>query len=166
MSAGILGPGDRVELLEGEIIEMSPEKSRHAASVDLALDALRRVLPAGYSIRVQHPLALSDSSEPEPDLAVVRGTPRDYVDGHPSSAEMVLEVADSSLEYDRTRKASVYAAAAIAEYWIVNLVDAVVEVHREPTRSGYRSVDTRRAADVLRPLAAPGAEIRVAELLP
>ena len=120
VSAGILGPGDRVELLEGEIIEISPEKSRHAAAVDLALDALRRRLGASHTIRVQHPLAVSETSEPKPDLAVVPGTPRDYVDRHPSSADLLVEVSDS-LEYDRTRKAGVYAGAAIPEYWIVNL---------------------------------------------
>lgn len=78
VEVGILGPGDRVELLEGEIVEISPEKSRHAAAVDLALEALRRVFGAGHTIRVQHPLALSDDSEPEPDIAVVVGSPRDY----------------------------------------------------------------------------------------
>jgi Uma2 family endonuclease len=166
VSAGILGPGDRVELLEGEIIEMSPEKSRHAAAVDLALDALRRRLGASHTIRVQHPLAVSETSEPEPDLAVVPGTPRDYVDRHPSSADLVVEVSDSSLEYDRTRKAGVYAGAGIPDYWIVNLVESVLEVHRDPGRSGYRSMTTHRRGETVAPLLAPEAEIEVAELLP
>jgi len=166
VSAGILGPGDRVELLEGEIIEMSPEKSRHAAAVDLALDALRRRLGASHTIRVQHPLAVSETSEPEPNLAVVPGTPRDYVDRHPSSADLLVEVSDSSLEYDRTRKARVYAGAGIPEYWIVNLVESVLEVHRDPSRSGYRSVMTRRSGETVAPLVAPGEAIEVSELLP
>jgi len=166
VSAGILGPGDRVELLEGEIIEMSPEKSRHAAAVDLAVDALRRRLGASHTIRVQHPLAVSDTSEPEPDLAVVSGSPRDYVDRHPSSADLLVEVSDTSLEYDRTKKARVYAGAGIPEYWIVNLVESVLEVHRDPGRSGYRSVTTRRPGETVSPLAVPGAEIAVTELLP
>jgi Uma2 family endonuclease len=166
VSAGIFGPSDRVELLEGEIIEMTPEKSRHAAAVDLSLEALRRAFGASYSIRVQHPLAVSDASEPEPDLAVVRGSARDYVDQHPASAALVVEVSDTSLDYDRTRKARVYASAGIAEYWIVNIVAGVLEVHRDPGDSGYRSVSVRRAGETISPLAAEGAPVAVADLLP
>jgi Uma2 family endonuclease len=166
VAAGILGPGDRVELLEGEIIEMSPEKSRHAAAVDLTLDALRRRLGDSHSIRVQHPLAVSETSEPEPDLAVVPGSPRDYADRHPSSADLVVEVSDTSLDYDRNRKARVYARAGIVEYWIVNLVDSVLEVHREPTVSGYRSVTTVGRGEAVSPLVEPGAIVPVDDLLP
>jgi Uma2 family endonuclease len=155
-----------VELLEGEIIDMTPEKSRHAAAVDLSLEALRRAFSRSHSIRVQHPLAVSDSSEPEPDLAVVHGSARDYVERHPTSAELVVEVSDTSLDYDRTRKARVYAQAGIAEYWIVNIVAGVLEVHRDPGDSGYRSVVTVRAGETVTPLADAGAPVAVADLLP
>lgn len=166
VSAGIFGPSDRVELLEGEIIEMTPEKSRHAAAVDLSLEALRRVFSSSHSIRVQHPLAVSDTSEPEPDLAVVRGSVRDYVDQHPTSAVLVVEVSDTSLDYDRTRKARVYAQAGIAEYWVVNIVAGVLEVHRDPGEPGYRSVSALRAGEAVTPLAGDGTPVPVADLLP
>jgi Uma2 family endonuclease len=166
VSAGVFGPSDRVELLEGEIIEMTPEKSRHAAAVDLSLEALRRAFPSAHSIRVQHPLAVSDTSEPGPDLAVVRGSVRDHVDQHPTSAALVVEVSDTSLDYDRTRKARVYAQAGIGGYWIVNIVAGVLEVHRDPGESGYRSVLTLQAGEAIAPLAGSGTPVVVADLLP
>ena len=139
IETGILGPGDRVELLEGEIVEMSPEKSRHATAVDLALECLRKAFGPGFTVRVQHPLSLGDRSEPQPDLAVVEGLPRDYADRHPGEAALVVEAADTSLEHDRARKARVYAQAGIPEYWIINLVEQRLEVHRDPDADGYRS---------------------------
>lgn len=145
---------------------MSPERSRHAAAVDLALEALRRAFSSSHSIRVQHPLALGAASEPEPDLAVVVGSPRDYVDRHPTSAALVVEVSDSSLEYDRTRKARVYAAAGIADYWIVNIVEGVLELHRDPGASGYRSVSRLGPGETVTPLAGPDMPVAVSDLLP
>jgi Uma2 family endonuclease len=109
---------------------------------------------------------VSDTSEPEPDLAVVRGSARDYVDQHPTSAALVVEVSDTSLDYDRTRKARVYAQAGIAEYWVVNIVAGVLEVHRDPGESGYRSVLTLRSGEAVAPLAGDGTPVAVADLLP
>ena len=166
VEVGILGPGDRVELLEGEIVEMSPEKSRHAACVDLALEALRPAFASGYTIRVQHPLALSDESEPEPDLAVVVGSPRDYANAHPTSAALVVEVADSSLDYDRRRKSRVYARAGIPEYWIVNLVDMRVEVLRQPSAGSYLAEHVVAREGRVSPVAAPTHSVLVSDLLP
>ena len=166
VDAGVFGPADRVELLEGEIIEMTPERSRHAAAVDLALETLRRAVGASHTIRVLHPLAVSATSEPEPDLAVVPGSARDYVDHHPASAALVVEVSDTSLEYDRTRKSRVYAQTGIAEYWIVNVVEGVLEVHRDPGAQGYRSVSTLHTGETVSPLAATGVPVAVADLLP
>jgi Uma2 family endonuclease len=172
VSAGILGPGDRVELLEGEIIEMSPEKSRHAAAVDLTLDALRRRLGASHTIRVQHPLGVSETSEPEPDLAVVPGTFRDYQAGHPSHPVLVVEVSESSLALDREHKGSLYARAGLPDYWIVNLPERVLEVYRDPEPLAaapfgwrYRSTLALGAADSIAPLALPDRAIAVADLL-
>lgn len=170
VKAGILGPRDRVELLEGEILEMSPEGSpelsRHAAAIDLALEALRRAFGPGFTVRVQHPLALSDHSEPEPDLAVVPGTPRDYVDQHPAAAILVFEVSDSSLHYDRTRKMAAYARAGVPDYWIVNLVVRRLEVHRDPSDNGYHSVFALESGAAIAPLGASEAAVPVADLLP
>jgi Uma2 family endonuclease len=166
VDTGILGPDDRVELIEGEILTMSPEKSRHSAAVDLTADALRTAFPAGHSVRVQHPLALGQWSEPEPDVAVVVGTPRDYVDAHPASAVLVVEVADTSLLDDRGAKQRLYARAGIAEYWIVNLRDSVLEVYLQPEGDGYAWSERLSRDAVVAPVAAPAARIAVGDLLP
>ena len=166
IETGILGPEDRVELLEGEIVEMSPERSRHATAVDLALACLRAAFGPGFTIRVQHPLSLGDRSEPEPDLAVVEGGPRDYTDRHPSGAALVVEVADTSLEHDRVRKARIYARAGIPEYWIVNLAEERLEIHRDPGPEGYRSRTISGRPDSVAALAASLASIAVSDLLP
>jgi Uma2 family endonuclease len=166
IDAGILGPSDRVELIEGEIIEMSPQKPPHAVCVQLAEVALRRAFREGFHTRVQLPLALADS-EPEPDLAVVRGSIRDYLAEHPTTAVLVVEVADATLDYDRRRKARVYARAGIPEYWLVNLVDRVVEVYREPyPDDSYAQVQRFGATNSVSPLAAPRAQIEVEAMLP
>lgn len=95
-------------------------------------DALRKAFGEGTHVRIQLPLALDPSSEPEPDVTVVRGSPRDYRDAHPSAALLVVEVADTTLSHDRDQKGSLYARAGVADYWIVNLVDQVLEVYRDP----------------------------------
>lgn len=166
IETGILGPEDRVELLQGEIVEISPERSRHATAVDLSLGSLRRAFGPGFTIRVQHPLSLGDRSEPEPDLAVVSGSPRDYASRHPASAALAVEVADTSLEHDRTRKATIYAQSGILEYWIVNLVDQRLEVYHDPAPEGYRSVAEFERGGTLSPIAAPRATVAVSDLLP
>jgi Uma2 family endonuclease len=118
-------------------------------------------------------MALGPRSEPEPDVAVIRGAARDYAHAHPPSAALVVEVARSGLRAARGRKAAAYARAHIADYWIVNLVDRVLEVHREPARPGpmrarwgYASIETLGPEATVTPLAAPDAGIRVADLLP
>jgi len=115
---------------------------------------------------VQLPLALGPYSEPEPDVAVVEGTIDDYVEAHPSTAVLVVEVADASLQFDRTRKAALYARAGIPDYWIVNLLDGVLEVHRQPEGDAYRERLVLPSQERVRPLARPEVEIAVAELLP
>lgn len=159
--------GKRVELLEGDVIEMSPIDGPHATAVTLVDDELRAAFGRGYVVRVQQPIALSIPSEPEPDALVVPGHARDYRDNHPTTATLLVEVASSSLTYDRTRKARAYARAGIADYWIVNLVDRQVEIHRDPQPDGsYASVSVAGEDDVVSPLAAPSAAIRVVDLLP
>ncbi|MBI5482735.1 MAG: Uma2 family endonuclease [Deltaproteobacteria bacterium] len=165
VDADVLGPDDRVELIEGEILVMSPEQSRHAAAIDVAAEALRHAFGPRATVRVQHPLALGPESEPEPDLAVVSGSPRDYADSHPTTALLVVEVADTSLATDRTTKALLYARAGIADYWIVNLPGRGLEVHRQPGPDGYGAVERLSPAGHVTPLGAPGATILVADLL-
>ncbi len=165
---GLFRPDERLELIEGEIVsKMAPQKSPHSAGISAAEEALRRIVPQGHYIRVQMPLALGDFSEPEPDVAVVVGSFRDYVDQHPTTAVLVVEVADTTLAYDRTTKAALYARAGIPEYWIVNLQDRVVEVHREPAAMAeqplghhYRSITRRAPGESV----APG--VQVDDLLP
>ena len=135
--------------------------------------SLRAAFGAGWHPRLHAPLALDEDSEPEPDVAVVAGAPRDYVRAHPSTAALVVEVADSSVRLDRRLKSGLYARAGLQEYWIVNLVGGVLEVHREPQPAadalsgwGYRSVEILRSPATVIPLAAPGAQIPVADLLP
>lgn len=161
---GILGEDDPVELVDGRVVVMSPERSRHVAAIDLGAEALRRVFGPGWTVRVQHPLALGTRSEPEPDLAVVRGSPLDYADAHPREAALVVEVAETSLTYDLGEKARLYAGAGVEDYWVVDLVHGRVVVHRDPGSSGYRSVVRHAPGAVLAPLEA-SASLEVAELL-
>lgn len=125
-------PGRRVELIEGQVIDMAAMKSPHAVAVDLVDIALKQTFDQGYYIRQQKPFVISDISEPEPDVAVVPGSIRDYVAAHPTSAALIVEVADTSLRYDRQVKGSLYAKTGIADYWILNLGDRQLEVYRDP----------------------------------
>ncbi|ACY49037.1 protein of unknown function DUF820 [Rhodothermus marinus DSM 4252] len=165
---GLIEPDARLELVDGEILQkMSPQSSRHAAAIRRIEETLRSVFPLDrYDVRVQLPLALGPYSEPEPDVAVVEGTLDDYVEAHPSTAVLVVEVADASLQFDRTRKAALYARAGIPDYWIVNLLDGVLEVHRQPEGDTYRERLVLPSQERVRPLARPEVEIAVAELLP
>ncbi len=171
--AGVLTPEDRVELIDGEILTVTPQSSAHATGVSLVHDALRVALGHDVHIRVQLPLALGADSEPEPDVAVVAGSIRDYREAHPHSALLVIEVADTTLAYDRDVKGSVYARAAVPEYWIVNLAASLVEVYRDPAvtlqaRFGwhYASSNRFRRGDSIQALSVPGGPVSVTDLLP
>jgi len=131
---GIFAPGERVELIDGEIVTVTPQGTGHAVSIQLGHEALRKAFGHGFDIRPQLPLALDLRSEPEPDIAVVRGAPRDFLESHPTppATALVVEVAASTLDYDRHTKASLYARAGIPEFWLVNLVDRHDEVRRDP----------------------------------
>jgi Uma2 family endonuclease len=168
VAAGVLGEDERVQLVEGEILEMSPQSAAHATAVCLVEEALRRTLGEGFVVRVQLPLALGPESEPEPDVAVVRGGPRDYRDRHPTGEETVLvvEVAESTWRFDRERKGKVYAEAGVGEYWILSLEERVLEVYRGPGGGGYREELRYGEGDAVVPLARPEARVEVAELLP
>jgi Uma2 family endonuclease len=172
IETGFLGPGDKIELLGGQLCVSEPQNNPHARAISLGLETLQRALAPGWHVRVQLPIALDDESEPEPGLAVVSGGPRDYTH-HPSRPALVVEVADSSLALDREHKGSLYARARLPEYWIVNLVGRVLEVYREPGLDAgaqfgwaYRVLLTLRADEHVTPLAAPSARIPVADLLP
>lgn len=161
--------GKRVELLNGEVIEMSPVGSPHTMSTSLVAQALGAAFGPGYYVRTRQPLRIS-GSEPEPDVAVVAGGPRDYPE-HPATALLVVEVADTSLTLDLTGKAELYATAGIAEYWVIDLGARTLHVLRDPHPIGvgghrYFAVRVLAEADTVAPLAAPQSAIRVADLLP
>jgi Uma2 family endonuclease len=165
---GVFGPEERLELIEGEIFRMPAMNGPHATASTLAEIALREIFTAGYVVRIQKPLALGEDSEPEPDVAVVRGSARDYTGDHPTTAVLVVEVADSSLSFDRTRKAPLYAQAGIPEYWILNLLERVLEVYRNPDQANgeYREITRSGENDTVSPLAAPAASIAIRDLQP
>src|SRR5437764_3915733 len=123
----------RCELIDGEIIQMPPQTEVHSFGLRLADYALRKVFRRGYVVAVQSPLNLSAASEPEPDLMVVKADVRN-LRKHPKTAELIIEIAWGSLQYDRRTKGSLYASKGIADYWIVNLHDNVVEVRRRPVK--------------------------------
>jgi Uma2 family endonuclease len=142
---------------------MSPQRAPHASTVQQLTDLLSARLQRRFALRIQSPLALSDDTEPEPDVAVVPlGR---YSTEHPRTALLIIEVADTTLRKDRA-KAAVYASAAIGEYWIVNLGARAIEVYLSPDGDRYGEARTLRAGDVLRPTALPDIAISVAEILP
>lgn len=162
---------ERLELLDGRLVVKEPQGSRHSVAVLRIQRALTRAFGPRYHVRPQMPLALDDLSEPEPDACVVRGRIEQYTAGHPTAPVLVVEAAETSLRRDRRRKAALYARAGVADYWVVNLVDGVLEVYRQPTKtpSGrwrYRSVRLLRGGASVTPLAVPRAQVRVSSLLP
>jgi Uma2 family endonuclease len=173
IDAGAFRPGEPVELLGGVLVVAEPQGSTHFTAIRLAEDALRAAFGSGWDVRVQGPIALDDESEPEPDVAVVPGTPRDYRDAHPARPGLVVEVAESSLAVDREHKGSLYARAGVPDYWIVNLAGRVVEVYRRPVPDPgspfgwrYGAVQIAGPAESVSPLSAPARAIPVADLLP
>jgi len=168
---GIFKSDERVELLDGEILVMSPQCPRHVVVLNLLAALLRVAFASSATVRTQQPLALEDRSEPEPDIAVVPGEERDYLSAHPRSALLVVEVSDTTLATDRGKKAEAYARAGIRDYWVVNLVDSVVEVHRNPRRVSralgwsYESVKRVKIKESVSPLALPRRKVRVADFL-
>jgi Uma2 family endonuclease len=170
---GLVDEDEPIELLDGLLLVKEPQHSRHRTAVILVARALERAFGDGWFVQTQSPIILDDRSEPEPDVCVVRGAPRDYALQHPTRPALIVEVADAGLRLAKGQKASAYARARITDYWIVNLVDTVLEVHREPARPGparrhwgYAGIRTFGRDDGVTPLAAPGARVLVADLMP
>jgi Uma2 family endonuclease len=173
VEAEILGPEDRVELLGGAMVVKEPQYSPHATAISLVHRGLTTALGSAWHARVQMPIALDEESEPEPDICVVPGDPRDYRDAHPERPVLIVEVALSRLRFDREHKGSLYARARIADYWIVNIPDQRLEVYRDPAPDAaapfawrYGRVVTLGPEERVAPLAVPAALITVADLLP
>lgn len=138
IDAGILTVNDQVELLEGWLVAKMPKKPQHRLTTQLMYDALVSLLPVGWFVQMQDPITLA-TSEPEPDVAIIRGVKRDYAERHPQPAEvaLVVEVSDATLQQDRTLKLRIYARAGIPVYWIINLPERRLEVYTQPEGAAY-----------------------------
>ena len=163
IETGCLGEDEHVELIHGEIVRMAPMGSRHMATVTDTGEWFTRRTDASVIVRVQGPITMPDDSEPEPDIAIVRARADRYRSGHPRPGDvlLIIEVADTSLAYDRGGKGRLYARAGIIEYWLVDLIHSRIEVYRNPSRGKYAPKQTFRRGDVLSPLMLPHLSIRV-----
>ncbi len=168
--AGILSPEERVELIEGQIIKMSPQLPPHATAVNCASDYLRELLRGRVTVRVQLPVTLKPESEPEsepePDIAIVQHPTRRYRDHHPTPGEifLIVEVADTTLETECKNKAIAYAKAQIADYWIIDLKKRRVFVKRNPGQQNYWQETVLEEGVTITPLAFPNVSVSVEEL--
>lgn len=165
--AGILTPDDRVELIDGEIVQMTSIGSRHAACVDILARTFVLALRESAHVRVQNPVRLDRFSEPEPDVALLRSRADSYAGAHPTPADVLLliEVADASLPFDQRIKVALYAAAGIPEVWIVDLVSDVLEIYRDPRAEGYAR-EERVVSGPVAVEALPDLELELAAILP
>ena len=165
LDTGILTEDSAVELIEGEVVTLSPQNHRHAYSITLLTGILVRAFGEGYHVRVQLPICIDEFTEPEPDLAVV--THRQLADApeHPREAVLLVEIADSSLAYDRIKKSRIYARAAFPEYWVVNLPEQNLLVHRGPGPNGYQEMRTYTAQETVRPLLLPNTSLALSAFL-
>jgi Uma2 family endonuclease len=164
--AGILGEDDRVELLDGQLVDMSPIGPRHAIVVDALAELLIMAVAGRAGVRVQHPIALDALTEPQPDIALVRRPWHRYPDAHPQPEDvfLLIEVDDTSLETDRGAKLELYARAGIREFWIVDLTTNGVFVHRQPRGDKYDAVMRVEPPGVLEVEALPGVAIPAGSL--
>jgi Uma2 family endonuclease len=160
--------GERLELIEGRIICMSPQHVPHSAAIEIVDIYVRRAFAKGYRIRSQLPFRTADGSEPEPDFAIVPGDNPRAARQHPSSAVLIVEISDTTLRHDRN-KAKLYAVSKVPEYWIINLVARNMEVYREPrTRNrvaAYQNLRTLKEQEEITPLHST-LPVKIADLLP
>ena len=165
---GILRPDERVELIEGDIFLMPPIGPRHAGDVIRSIRLFSRLDDDRFVIQIQNPLHLAEQSEPEPDVMLLRPRADDYTASHPTPADvlLVIEVADSSLDYDRAVKAHIYGRAGVPETLVLNLPEDCIEGFDQPGPEGYARHTIYRRGDQIRPVSLPDLELAVADLLP
>jgi len=164
---GVLKPDARVELLDGQIIDMAPIGPFHSGSLNRLNRHFNRLSKGRWLVSAQNPVRLNKYSDPQPDLLLLKPSADDYTTRHPLPAEvfLLIEIAESSLAYDRREKLPAYGRAGIQEVWILNLNERVVEVYREPNSKGYKSSVVLRTGDKACPMAFPDVGVDVAELL-
>ena len=162
--AGILTEDDRVELIEGELIDMAPIGSSHADYVDRLAELLFSQIGGKFRVRIQNPVQLDDYSEPEPDIVIAKN--RSYREAHPGPQDILLliEVADSTLKYDRDIKIPLYARCGIPEVWLIDVQNKRLEIHRQPSQEGYRQILLPASSESVSPLLVAGIGIRIAKL--
>jgi Uma2 family endonuclease len=165
---GLIQPDERVELLNGEIVEMSPIGSRHAAASMLLSRAFFETIGRRAWINMANPVETDEYGEPQPDLQLLRPRADAYASATPTAPDtlLVVEISDTSLGKDRRVKLPIYARANIPEVWIENLVDDVIEVHTDPTPEGYQTVRVARRGEMVSPGAFPDVILKVDDLLP
>lgn len=165
--SGILQESERIELIRGEIVTMSPIEVPHASTLNRLVWLLTSALGKQVIVSIQNPVQLSEESMPQPDVAVLRLRDHFYSEHHPKPEDtlLIIEVADTSLRYDRRIKAPLYSAAGIADYWIINLQARQIEVYRDPRPNGYRTVTYYALGETLPPLAFPDVVLKVDEVL-
>ena len=156
--------GRRAMLIDGVILEEGPMNPPHAIALELVEEAIRSAFGAGWRVRSQSPLVLGQALDPEPDLAVIAGTPRGS-SVHPTTADLVIEVADSSLTFDTTEKRLLYARAGIRDYWVVDVNGRRLLVFRDPRGGDYATQQALGLADIIAPLASSAVVVRVSDLL-
>ena len=165
--AGVFPRDARVELIEGEVIEMSPIGNRHAACVDRLNALLNRSLQHKAIVRVQGPIRLNDFSEPQPDIALLKPRADFYSNSHPTPADvlLIIEVADTSVEYDRRVKLPLYARAGIPQMWLMVLPKDIIEVHSQPVNGKYQKIQRLKRGRTLVSPTVPGLSFKVDDLL-
>jgi Uma2 family endonuclease len=165
--AGIFSENDKVELINGEIIEMSPIGRRHTACVNRLNSVFSQLLGNKVIIAVQNPIILNNLSEPEPDIALLKPRADFYESGHPQPQDifLLIEVADSSLEYDRDVKIPLYASSGISEVWLVDIYEQVIIVYRYPSENGYSDIQTLSRGEKLSIQAFPEVNLVVNDIL-
>jgi Uma2 family endonuclease len=167
IASGVLTPDDRVELLDGQVIEMVPQDPPHASTTDEGSDYLKTLFAGRAKVRAQLPITLSEHSEPEPDIAVVRIDENRYRNRHPNAADifLLIEIADATLKRDRTYKAKLYAQADVPEYWVIDVNQRQLTVFRDPQNGMYQSEVVLLATDRIAPLAFPDIAIELQNLV-
>lgn len=166
-TAGIFSEDDRVELIEGEILQMSPIGSRHVAVVNRVTREFTRILGDRVIVSVQNSIVLHNFSEPQPDIAILKPRVDFYAESLAGAADvlLVVEVSDTTLAYDREIKLPAYARAGIPEVWLANLPAETIEIHSEPVNGVYRKVETFRCGDVIASESVPGLALEVVQIL-
>ncbi len=162
----MFGTAARVELLDGEIVMMSPIGPEHVALISILNEFFAKTLPNEMQCRIQAPVVISNHSEPEPDLVVVRRREDNYRYEHPSATEilLIIEVAQSSRRRDLDWKRRVYAISGISEYWVVDVDEQLLVVHRQPSDGDYQQVELVNAGRTVAPLCAPDCQLPIASL--